>query len=156
MSSGHVFLSNRGVKAMVVFGGVAVAVAAAVPCFLGSIQRIPPAGSWPPAETPWPGNPESGVAAIPLARTHSMIPLFASGWQPQFGVPSIPQSARPRRPASPGQLPAGVYKTAPYSCIVVVPGPHPDDRTIVNPRGGDSAMPIIKPDLQFIPLRPAK
>jgi hypothetical protein len=49
-----------------------------------------------------------------------------------------------------------VYKTLPYTCIVVVPGPHPDDRAIVNPSSRDYRMPIIRPDLQFIPLHPAR
>jgi hypothetical protein len=132
----------------------AVAVALAVLGFLGSAQRVAPAGSWHPTETSWPGNPESDVAAIPLARTNLLIPLFASGWQPQFEVPSIPQPTRPQPPASPGQLPAGVYKTLPYTCIVVVPGPHPDDKCIVKPGAGDFSMPIIRPDVQFIPLHP--
>jgi len=154
VSIGRVLLSNKGVKTMVALGGVAIAVV--LLCLFGTGLGLPPVDSWPPAETPWPGNPENGPVAIPVARTNVLMPLLASGWQPQFGVPRVPQSARPRRPASPDQLPAGVYRTAPYSCIVLVPGPHPDDRAIVNPRGGDSAMPIIKPDLQFIPLRPAK
>jgi hypothetical protein len=44
----------------------------------------------------------------------------------------------------------------PYNCIVVVPGPHPDDRCVINPQGMESAMPIIKPELRFIPWNAAK
>ena len=132
----------------------AVAAAVAVLCFLGSAQRVPHGGSWPPAATPWPGNPKSDVAAVPLARTNLLSSLVASGWQPQFEVPSVPQPARPQPSVSPGQLPAGVYKTLPYTCIVVVPGPHPDDRCIVSPPGGECRMPIIRPDVQFIPSHP--
>jgi hypothetical protein len=146
--------SNREVKAIMAISGVALAVA--VLCSLGHALRVPPVGSWPPAETPWTWNPESDVAAIPLARTNVLIPLFASGWQPQFKAPSTPQPTRPRRPATPGQLPAGVYKTLPYTCIVVVPGPYPDDRAIVSPSSKDYRMPIIRPDVQFIPWGPAK
>ena len=153
MSSGRVFLSNGDVRAIGAIGGMAVALA--VLCLLATALRLPCAGLWPPAEMPWPEKSESDVVAIPLPRTNLLIPLFASGWQPQFEVPSVPQSARPQPPASPGQLPAGVDKTAPYTCIVVVPGRCPDDRAVVTARGGDYSMPIIRPDLQFIPLCPA-
>ena len=129
--------------------------ALAIPGFLGIALRVPHAVSWVPPETPWPGNPESNVVAIPLVRTNLLIPLFASGPQHQFEIPSIPHPTHPRRPASPGQLPAGVCKTAPYACIVVVPGPHRDDRAIVSPSSRDYRMQIIRPDLQFIPLSSA-
>jgi hypothetical protein len=46
----------------------------------------------------------------------------------------------------------GVYKTAPFTCIVVVPGKHADDRSVVKPTEVDSAMPVVKPELRFIPL----
>ena len=59
-------------------------------------------------------------------------------------------------PSVPTAISPGVYRTFPYSCIVVVPGPHPDDRCVVNPGGANDPMPIIKPDLQFIPWGPAK
>ena len=138
------------------------------------------------------------MAAIPLARTNLLRSLLASGWQPQLKGQGIPQPSRPQPPASPVQLPAGVYKTLPYTCIVVVPGPasepggdrdgplslslspsegervpkagegavqgrkaripsgnsHPDDRMIVSPPDIHDPMPIIRPDLQFIPLHP--
>ncbi len=58
-------------------------------------------------------------------------------------------------PSPPRMLPPGVYKTEPYSCIVVVPGPHPDDRSIIDPGSGNSSMPIITPGLRFIPYHPA-
>ncbi len=49
----------------------------------------------------------------------------------------------------------GVYEARPYTCIVVVPGPHPDDRCIAG-RGGAGGAPadprmIIKPELRLIP-----
>jgi hypothetical protein len=48
----------------------------------------------------------------------------------------------------------GVYKTQPYSCIVVVPAKQPDDRSLVKPAESGSAMPVVKPELRFIPLPP--
>jgi len=47
----------------------------------------------------------------------------------------------------------GAYKTAPYACIVIVPGKNPDDHSVVEPAERGSAMPVIKPELRFIPLR---
>ena len=47
----------------------------------------------------------------------------------------------------------GVYKTVPYACIVIAPGKSPDDKIAVRPAERGSAMPAIKPELHFIPLR---
>jgi hypothetical protein len=46
----------------------------------------------------------------------------------------------------------GVYRTVPYSCIVVVPGERLDDGIAVAPGKPGSSMSVIKPELQFIPL----
>jgi hypothetical protein len=46
----------------------------------------------------------------------------------------------------------GVYKTTPYTCIVIVPGKNSDDCCMLRPAEHGSAMPVIKPDLRFIPL----
>ena len=48
-------------------------------------------------------------------------------------------------------LPPGIYQTYPYSCLVLVPGPHPDDKSIANLQGGQSQMPIVQPGLTFVP-----
>jgi hypothetical protein len=54
---------------------------------------------------------------------------------------------------SPAFLPEpGVYKTTPFTCIVIVPGKNSDDRCMLRPAEADSAMPVIKPDLRFAPL----
>ena len=53
-------------------------------------------------------------------------------------------------PSSP--LTPGVYKTAPFACIVIVPGKNPDDRCVVVPAECDSRMPVLKPELRFTPL----
>jgi len=52
-------------------------------------------------------------------------------------------------------LKPGVYKIEPYAGTVIVPDSHPDDGAIVRLAEDDLAMPIIKPDLRFIPLKPA-
>jgi hypothetical protein len=58
----------------------------------------------------------------------------------------------PARP-SPSRPKPGVYKSEPYSGIVIVPGPHPDDRALFG-GGGESKIPTVVPDLRLVPLYP--
>jgi hypothetical protein len=46
----------------------------------------------------------------------------------------------------------GVYRTEPFACIVIVPTKHIDDTIAVRHPEAGSAMPIIKPELHFIPI----
>jgi len=46
----------------------------------------------------------------------------------------------------------GVYKTEPFTCIVVVPSSNHDDRMVIGPANTDQQMSIIPPDLRFVPL----
>jgi hypothetical protein len=72
-------------------------------------------------------------------------------WQSVLVLPA-------RTSPAPPQLKPGLYETAPYSCIVQVPGPHPDDGALIGSNSGNnySAMPVIRPDLQFIPRSSSK
>jgi hypothetical protein len=54
--------------------------------------------------------------------------------------------------ASPTPPKPGVYTTEPFTCIVIVPPKQPDDQSVMKPKESGSAMPVIKPDLRFIPL----
>jgi hypothetical protein len=92
---------------------------------------------------------------VVLGTNSQFLPLTPAGKPPRQGQIVVPH-ARLRPPTAQASPAPGVYRTAPYSCIVMVPGPHPDDQAIVNPRGGHDTMPVITPDLQFIPLRQAK
>jgi hypothetical protein len=82
----------------------------------------------------------------------------AWGWEQTTSLTESPL-ARPgrwtveRKLASPKVLKPGIYETAPYTCIVIVPRPHVDDRAIVGPRGRVPSMPIItvRPELRFVP-----
>jgi hypothetical protein len=60
-----------------------------------------------------------------------------------------------QRPAS-LQLEPGVYKTEPFECLVVVPGPQADDAMIAQPPAGEIQMWSIAPDLRFIPINPKR
>lgn len=87
---------------------------------------------------------EKRLARLPVTPTPAPAP---GGSRPTPGavVPLVKQS-----------LPPGLYKTAPYSCLVLVPGSHLDEAAVRRPPGDGSRMPIVKPDLQFIPWPRAK
>ena len=123
---------------------------------LAAGQGVMHAGSTQVASTHWSGNTQTNVFVIPFAGGNWLFQALPPGHKPEFKIQSLPPSARPISPSAPAALPPGVYRTVPYSCIVVVPGPHPDDRCIVRPGGGDSSMPVVKPELRFIPWSPAK
>jgi hypothetical protein len=105
---------------------------------------------------PWPGNVQSNVAVIPAPGSNLLLLASGPARKSEFKIHPLPSSARLHPPSAPTTIPAGMYKTVPYSCIVVMPGPHPDDRCIFGNGGGESSMPVIKPDLRFIPWSPAK
>jgi len=85
-------------------------------------------------------------------------PAFWTNSSPRlFGTnrAQVLQFLETNRPSAP--LAPGVYETAPYTCIVVVPRHHLDDRMII---GGQAvginavvapSMPMVKPELRFIP-----
>ena len=57
-----------------------------------------------------------------------------------------------RRLAGRQPLAPGVYKTEPYTCIVVVPRAHADDRMVIGMLDKtESKMPMIEPKLKFVP-----
>ena len=113
-------------------------------------------GSSPGSSMPWPGNIQSNVIVVPTPASNLLLPALGLAPTRTFRIQTLPLFDRVHPRAVSATPPAGVYKTFPYSCIVVVLGPHPDDRCVVNPRGVESAMPIIRPDLRFIPWNPAR
>lgn len=54
-----------------------------------------------------------------------------------------------------GELKPGVYETSPFTCIVLVPGPHPDEnkRSTYPAEAASLHMPTITPELRFIPRK---
>jgi hypothetical protein len=68
--------------------------------------------------------------------------------------PGVVQRALP----SAKGLKPGIYETAPYTSIVIVPRRHVDDGIFVRPREPVPSMPIITvtPELRFIPRNPRK
>ena len=141
-------------KAILTMGGVVIALG--VLGFQSSARRFPSDNAWPPATTPRPGSPESNAVVIRPSGTNSLIPLPGPAWQRLLIGQRTPQLTPLQPPASSDQLPAGVYKTLPYTCIVIVPAPHLDYGCIVEPGASGFSMPIIKPDIRFIPIAPAR
>ena len=73
--------------------------------------------------------------------------------KPSNGAPLVYLDRNPR-PLGP--LAPGVYQTRPYSMILVVPKPGLDDRCVVEATNADSKMPVVKPDMQAVPMPPVK
>ena len=69
-----------------------------------------------------------------------------------------PPNSKSWRPPSPGQeLSPGLYKSVPYTCLVLVPRSHLDDKFVIGgggPGGNIDSMPIIRPSLRLVPLKP--
>jgi len=91
------------------------------------------------------GSAVSGESGWGQNSRTSKSPLSRSG-------PRVVQRELPSAPV----LKPGIYQTAPYTCIVVVPPPHADDRAVIDPGGRVSSMPMItvEPQLRFIPRKP--
>ena len=91
-----------------------------------------------------------------LALLVSVLPWDSGSAQtPRLLAPGkyqwMPRAAGRELPSWPGPLAPGIYQTAPYAGIVVVPGPHSDDRAVIQPQERVSKMPVIKPPLEFVP-----
>ena len=175
-SIGRSFKSNWDMKQIVLAGAVLAALACL--CVLAAAQACFNVSSPSVSALPWLGNAQSNVVIIPSPPGTTPPPLLAPAGNPAFRIQPWPPGARLSPPAvppagvtnlhwilrpnpvvvpsAPSAVPPGVYRTAPYNCIVVIPGPQLDDKCIVNPGGGNDPMPVIKPDLQFIPWSPAK
>lgn len=168
--------SNTGMKRLLAVGVVVVALAWL--CFRGPAQEAPCGGSGRAQSCAWLGNTPSNGIVIPSPPVsfpkplgqpppklgiRIQIPPPADGCHNPPAPLTVPAPAYKGAvsnlalvPSTPPTIPPGVYRTTPYSCIVVVPGPHPDDKCVVKHGPGDSPMPVVKPDLQFIPLHPPK
>lgn len=70
--------------------------------------------------------------------------------------PSIRVAPNPRTStnAASGFPAPGVYKTEPFACIVIVPDGHLDEHMLTRPAGPVPNMPMLKPELRFVPVKP--
>lgn len=58
----------------------------------------------------------------------------------------LERKGKPEGPPGPG-----LFKTEPYSCLVLVPGPHIDEKSIIKPSLPSPPMLTVDPGLEFVP-----
>jgi len=69
-----------------------------------------------------------------------------------FKADQAPVDANPSSPSSRQNLKPGVYKTSPYTLLVLVPGAQPDDLSILKSGTAEpEKMPVIQGGLKFTP-----
>ncbi|MGO9587358.1 MAG: hypothetical protein ACLP2Y_14280 [Limisphaerales bacterium] len=134
-----------------------VLAAAINPVFAGDLtqtNQLKPFDLWsvpPAASTPHQGPLLSGDFGL----NQNWAPLNSTN----LPVPNLKADKAPldEKPLPQDQLKPGVYKTSPYTLLVLVPGPQSDDRSVHEAGGaGVDGMPTIKPDLKFIPYPAAE
>jgi hypothetical protein len=89
------------------------------------------------------------LSLSPVQQTH-LNPVLTNGPWGQLGPVLLKGNLQRRAEAAPKP---GVYRTEPFACIVIVPGGHPDEQSVVKPGDSDSTMPMIEPELRFVPLK---
>ncbi len=80
----------------------------------------------------------------------SQVPLVGQRTVPVFNAKSasvITNDASLAVPPAPG-----LYKTTPFACIVIVPEAHLDDGMAKETPDSPSDMPVLRPDLGFVPI----
>lgn len=109
------------------------------------IQSIPSTASTNPLVGVRPWNP--GSVPIQFTWSHGLTNLAVAGLQTDIKLP-----AYAAKPSPPESLPPRVYRTSPYTILVLVPGRQPDDNSILKPgTAGPKRMPIVTPGLEFLP-----
>jgi hypothetical protein len=89
-----------------------------------------------------------GLNGLRSDSTRSPVPGFKTGKAPLAGKLPLASPSAGLKP--------GVYRTFPFTCIVIVPGPHPDDVSAVESgTDGMEKLPVFKPGLKFVPFAPA-
>ena len=101
--------------------------------------------------------PFSGIKSeeLPL---YKISPLFSSdspALNLRAGKAPLAGERLPESP--PARLQPGVYQTFPYTCLVLVPGPHPDHVSAAElGLGHTEKMPVHSEGLEFIPFTAGK
>jgi hypothetical protein len=84
------------------------------------------------------------------SQAQAAVPFPTQGIETWFQTKSNLESVKSYSPDLPKP---GVYRTTPFACIVIVPANHLDDPMAVRPAETACPMPMLKPELRFIPLR---
>lgn len=97
---------------------------------------------------PWNPGPDAKRFTWNNALTNLPVVNFPAGKQ-------LP--AQDGKPPPPELLPPGVYKTYPYTLLVLVPGRQHDDNGLLKSGTAEpKQMPILSPGLKFIPYSAAE
>jgi hypothetical protein len=122
--------------------------------FLAALACPPLSVAAAPGKTAVPAAPALIATNVPAgsrlgkqmeARTNWTLRLSPA----QTNSPPKVRRYLPSGPAEP--LKPGVYEAFPFTCIVVVPGPHPDDKSAFPMPGSQDRMPMVEPELRLIP-----
>jgi hypothetical protein len=126
-------------------------------------------GAGPTETAKPPDNAKSGSVGLPTPSNAGMKPAllivcllaaFLACVTPSVPAPvSDPATPLAKEPTVVGPLtrtnavPPGIYESAPFTCIVLVPDHHMDPHFVVPPRmpPSASAMPVIQPEMRLIP-----
>lgn len=96
------------------------------------------------------------VPLAPLSPRTNLYVLTNAPGVPFYGLPGQPlfrsdKRLNANRLLAQNQPAPGLYKSEPYTCLVLVPGAHPDDQALVTPAPVSPRMPQTAPDLQLVP-----
>ncbi len=107
------------------------------------LWSFPSSASTPPQGWTLPGDFGTNWSGLCLTSTNPPVLNFNTGKAPADGNLSLP--SRPN-------LQPGVYKTSPYTLLVMVPGPQHDDSGILKSgKTEPEKMPVIQGGLKFTP-----
>ena len=107
-------------------------------------------------------DPSDSLTNQPIFRLTNAVPTHPGFCPPNTlalhpGLSVTNTLALPTNSLFSAELPPGVYETRPFTCIVVVPGRHLDEKMIIGGNGdGQLSMPMKSPELQFIPHHKGK
>lgn len=98
--------------------------------------------------------PQGPVAVVSLTKPEVLSkqkPAASGGGSRPIAGTNLFVFAAPRRIGAP--IAPGVYQSVPYTCIVVVPGVHPDDKIIASLPRTEPQMPMAEPKLRLVPRK---
>lgn len=83
------------------------------------------------------------------SQTNSLgLPFYSLPGQPTLRSEGRAQANRLLAQTQPAP---GLYKSEPYTCLVLVPGPHPDDKALVPAAPVSPRMPQTAPEFRLVP-----
>ena len=90
------------------------------------------------------------AAQAPATLALSQAPVLVPKLRGLTNSPTLLFRLPPHRSPS-GPIRPGLYQSAPYTCLVLVPGPCADDKSVFGTQSVDPRMPKVEPDVRLIP-----